>query len=46
MKKRKLKRWVKNLIIIIIVYLVGIGCIFAMCERAKQINYSEGYYER
>lgn len=45
MKKRKLKRWVKNLIIITILFLIGFGCILAMVGRVDQINRSMGYEE-
>lgn len=29
---------IKKALIIVLIYLIGIGCIFAMCSRAEQIN--------
>lgn len=40
MKKRRLKKWVKVALTIIIVYAIGIGCTLLLCERAEQINRS------
>ena len=40
MKKRRLKRWVKVTLTIIVIYTIGIGCILLLCERAEQINRS------
>lgn len=45
MKKRRLKKWVKELLIIIVIFIIGFGCIFAMTERADQINRSMNYVE-
>lgn len=43
MKKRKLKKWVKELLIITLIYSIGIGCVLIMVERANQINRSMEY---
>ena len=43
MKKRKLKKWVKETIAITIVMLIGIGCIFTLSLRAEQIDRSMTY---
>ena len=38
MKKRRLKRWVKKILVLIIIYSVGFGFILLMCARAEQID--------
>lgn len=38
MKKRRLKRWVKKLLVLIIIYSVGFGFVLLMCARAEQID--------
>lgn len=43
MKKRKLKKWVKNLITMVIVYLIGVSFILILCERVEQINNNQQY---
>lgn len=46
MKKRKLKKWVKGLMIIIVVYIIGLIAVLSLCDRAEQINNSnEVQYE-
>ena len=45
MKKRKLKKWVKNLIVVIIVYAIGLGCIVALVNNAEKLNKMEVKYE-
>ena len=45
MKKRRLKKWVKKLLITLVIYSIGIGCIFILCERVKQIDRSMNYEE-
>lgn len=47
MRKRKLKNWVKDLIVITILFAVGLVAVLSLCERAEQINKSNGvYYEK
>lgn len=47
MKKRyKLKKWVKETLIIMLVFMIGIFAVFTLCARAEQINHNEVYYER
>lgn len=29
---------IKKALIIVLIYLIGIGCVFVMCSRAEQIN--------
>ena len=38
MKKRKLKKWVKGLMIIVVVYVIGLIAVLSLCDRAEQIN--------
>lgn len=33
-----MKKTIKKVLIIALVYSIGFGCIFAMCSRAKQID--------
>ena len=47
MKKRyKLKRWVKETLIIMLVFAIGLLAVFSLCARAEQVNHSEVYYEK
>ena len=43
MKKRKLKKWVKEFLLSVVLFIIGFGCVFAMAKRAEQINRSTGY---
>lgn len=45
MKKRRLRKWVKDLLIISLLFIIGFGFVFAMVERAEQIDRSMGYEE-
>lgn len=45
MKKRRLKGWVKNLFGYTLIIIIGVFCIFALCERAEQIDRSISYEE-
>lgn len=47
MKKRNLKKWVKELIFIIIIFVIGLGFMCALSERVNQIdNNKEVSYEK
>lgn len=45
MKKVKLKSGIKKILMILVIYFIGFGCIIAMVERANQINRSMEYEE-
>ena len=38
MKKRKLKRWVKDLIIIIFLFLIALFVVNELCKSAERYN--------
>ena len=46
MKKRRLKKWVKDFIAMSIIVLIGVLSIFAMCERAEQLDNMVVSYEK
>lgn len=45
MKNIKIKKRVKEILLVSILFIIGFGCIFAMVERAEQIDRSMGYEE-
>ena len=47
MKKRNLKKWVKELIFIIIIFVIGLGFMLVLSERVNQIDNNKGVsYEK
>ena len=38
MKKMRLKKWVKELLIILVISIIGLVTMFSLYERAEQIN--------
>lgn len=47
MKKRNLKKWVKELIFAIIIILIGVGFMLVLSERVNQIDNNKGVsYEK
>ena len=46
MKKRRLKRWVKDLIVISLLFVFVLFSVFLLCENAKRIDERNiKYYE-
>lgn len=47
MKKRNLKKWVKELIVVITIFIIGLGFMLVLSERVNQIdNNKEVSYEK
>lgn len=47
MKKRNLKKWVKELIVIIAIFIIGLGFMLILSERVDQIDNNKGVsYEK
>lgn len=47
MKKRNLKKWVKELIVVITIFIIGLGFMLILSERVNQIdNNKEVSYEK
>lgn len=47
MKKRNLKKWVKELIVIITIFIIGLGFMLILSERVNQIDNNKGVsYEK
>ena len=47
MKKRNLKKWVKVLIVVITIFIIGLGFMLILSERVNQIdNNKEVSYEK
>ena len=38
MKKRKLKKWFKNLIFILVIYSIGISFMFCLSNRLEKLD--------
>ena len=45
MKKRRLKRWVKDLIVISLLFVFVLCSVFLLCENAEKIDERNIYYE-
>ena len=45
MKKLRLKKWVKELLVVSIIFIIGLVAVFTMVERAEQINRGVNYEE-
>lgn len=45
MKKRRLKKWVKELLILVVISLLAVGFVFIASARAEQIDRSMNYVE-
>ena len=45
MKKLRLKKWVKELLVVSIIFIIGLVAVFIMVERAEQINKGVQYEE-
>jgi Tfp pilus assembly protein PilO len=47
MKKRNLKKWVKELIVVITIFIIGLGFTLILSERVNQIDNNKGVsYEK
>lgn len=47
MKKRNLKKWVKELIVVITIFIIGLGFMLTLSERVNQIDNNKGVnYEK
>jgi Tfp pilus assembly protein PilO len=47
MKKRNLKKWVKELIVVITIFIIGLGFMLILSERVNQIDNNKGVsYEK
>lgn len=47
MKKRNLKKWVKELIVVITIFVIGLGFMLILSERVNQIDNNKGVsYEK
>lgn len=47
MKKRNLKKWVKELIVVITIFIIGLGFMLVLSERVNQIDNNKGVsYEK
>ena len=45
MKKLRLKKWVKELLVVSIIFIIGLVAVFTLSERAEQINRGVQYEE-
>lgn len=45
MKKLRLKKWVKELLVVSIIFIIGLVAVFTLCERSEQINRGVNYEE-